>query len=752
MLEFIKAKKNYVVAIAVLFVFISLSETTYSLFLKQDSTEEFNYNTGSLDLEFITDEMIVLDNVFPMVDSVGENGKVFKLTIKNTGTLPHLFDLKMLSDGSADSIDYKYIKVKVNDYLATSLAKNDNVIAKDLLIYPGEELYLSIRLWLDNDTPNQELGKKFTAKLVSSGIATYRTSDNSGANHPELKSDMFPVLYDEDNQVWRLADKSNNNDSYRWYNYSNQKWANAVTLNDSEKIIFDDLRGNDLGGNGYKYNNGNIIIDDKYLDCKLQSYNYDAITNIIRVKFNDVKDNYSYILSNGNISYYYDNYQNKFIFKTTNGVVESSQFKIDKDKWYIIGYTYDMNKVEFYVNGDKVGEGNIDGRIGSGSSFKLGTDESFKIVSKLTVGSLLTYYKVLSSSVFSNNFRSSINVLSEGLVAAYTDFTPLTLREYYKTRDNGVVIKNEDINSFYVWIPRFKYMLFNVMGDNTDSYDAFNNGITIMFEKGTNNTGSITYKDGVYYGDTLALTEVSSNDNGKYYTHPAFSTNKGEIPGFWISKYEVSTTNSSCNNDINNCNRNDLDIVSRPKNSSWRNNMLGNYYQAVSQMDGKYHIIKNSEWGAVAYLSHSIYGVCPNNKCSSLSSNKTYIAGNELFDSTTKNIYGVFDMSGASREITMSNYADSNNEINITGNSFNGIPLSNDDYELYSYGKNILGSAIMETTSNDGIWYGFGTGNNEVISNWIVRGGNKDNDMGLYAYASVDDNKYEDISTRLVIR
>ena len=83
MKEFISAKRTYIVLLAVFFVFVSLSETTYSLFLKSDSTDEFGYNTGLLDLKFVEDEAIKLENVFPIPDSEGVKLKPYKLTLKN---------------------------------------------------------------------------------------------------------------------------------------------------------------------------------------------------------------------------------------------------------------------------------------------------------------------------------------------------------------------------------------------------------------------------------------------------------------------------------------------------------------------------------------------------------------------------------------------------------------------------------------------------------------------------------------------
>ena len=48
MIDFISAKRHYIMAIAIMFVVVSLSGTTYSLFFKADSTGDFNYNTGNL--------------------------------------------------------------------------------------------------------------------------------------------------------------------------------------------------------------------------------------------------------------------------------------------------------------------------------------------------------------------------------------------------------------------------------------------------------------------------------------------------------------------------------------------------------------------------------------------------------------------------------------------------------------------------------------------------------------------------------
>ena len=372
MIEFMKTKKIYIIAIAVLFLLVSLSDTTYSLFLKSDSTEEFTYNTGLLDLQFVEDKQLNLKNAFPMNDSEAERLEPYNLTIKNTGNLIYYFDLKMVPSDKTNIINSKYIKVKVNDNLANNLAYTNNVIISNIIIHPGEQITFKIKIWLDINTPNSELGKTFSAKVITAGNSIYKTLDSSGANHPKVISNMIPVNYIEDE--WYVADSANMNEKYLWYDYDKQIWANAITIKNSDKYIYDLTRKNDLKLTNIKYNNGNIIIDNNYLDIGLANYNYDAISTIIRVNFNDIKKDKIYLISNNKLSYYYDNTNKKFVLKNGSKVVSSSKYEIEKNKWYILGYTYNLNKVTFYVDGNNLGSSNIDGNIITPETFKIGTD------------------------------------------------------------------------------------------------------------------------------------------------------------------------------------------------------------------------------------------------------------------------------------------------------------------------------------------------------------------------------------------
>ena len=740
MIKFIEAKKNYIMALAIFFVIVSLSGTTYSLFIKSDTTNTFNYNTGILDLQFTEDEQITLESAFPKYDSEGVKQTPYTLTIKNTGSLTYQFDLKMLSSDSDNVIDNKYIKVKVNDELPHTLFATNNVIASNLIIYPGQELTFKIYIWLDIDTPNNELGKKFIARVVSSGSAIYKTLDSSGANRPDLKDNMLPIYYDEVSKSWKKADSSNTNETYRWYDYDKSMWANTVVLNDSNKQIYDLTRNNNLTVDNPKINNGNLIIDENYLDIGLSNYNYDKISTILRLKVNKITNDKIYFISNNKFSYYYDNQTHKFIYTDGYTIVSSSEYTISENTWYIIGYTYDESTVKFYVNGNLISTATIHSTLNDNNTFKVGTDMTNSEISNLTVGDIYIYNTVLEEQSINNNYKTSINVIYDNLIAGYDEFTPMTIKEYYLSKPVGTKINNEDVNSYFVWIPRFKYKLWNATGENNiDTYNAYQIGIDIVFEKDNESSGVIYCENLECYSDELKITKITQNDNGKYYTHPAFKNLDEELSGIWVSKYEVSNNNQT--------------IESKPNNEVWTNNYLSSFYQSIKKIGNNYSMIKNTEWGAITYLSHSKYGVCQNNNCQTITPNTTYISGNNLYDTTTGNIYGVYDMAGSATEFTMSNYTDNPNELSLTNSNFQNTPISNNDYNLYYNNGFVLGDATKELSLESGIWYNSTNNFINSTNNWLARGGIAKNEFAsIYSYNATTDIISEYITTRMIIK
>ena len=225
---------------------------------------------------------------------------------------------------------------------------------------------------------------------------------------------------------------------------------------------------------------------------------------------------------------------------------------------------------------------------------------------------------------------------------------------------NGIT----DDGSYWVWIPRYKYKITNKPG------------ISGVYSAGTVNVKFITV--GEVSGTEGYITkrnddgEFITEDNEGYIIHPAFEDgsknsakaqghsnfvefNNGEwdseLAGFWVAKYEASAENASGmvvepgNVEISST----VKLVSKAGRATWRNITAGNSYKNGYNYNraNESHLIKNSEWGAVAFLTHSQYGRNGNE----IDQNTDYISGHTGENcSTTGNVYGVYDMSGAGWE------------------------------------------------------------------------------------------------------
>ena len=280
-----------------------------------------------------------------------------------------------------------------------------------------------------------------------------------------------------------------------------------------------------------------------------------------------------------------------------------------------------------------------------------------------------------------------------------------TNRNTYLTAETGTEITMDDILAFYVWIPRYKYKVWNISkqagAESTYAYNAKTEGIDIVFEVGTGSTGTINCEynynvDSANGGVDLSTTtaETCTGSNGNYYTHPAFTFGSDELRGFWMGKFEISSSDPSATNGGDNVTN--LTVRSLPNVNSWRNITVSNintviqnmqtssniYGLSTSRTNTDSHMLTNYEWGAVAYLTNSKYGRCTDGSCTEVTINNcnTYVTGigantvsassssttcttaanqyNGTYGklaSTTGNITGVYDMSGGSFEFVMGN-------------------------------------------------------------------------------------------------
>ena len=171
-------KKIIFITISIFLVILILFSSTYALLFKTDETDKQSYTTGILS---ITSEAIgnsvTLNNSLPMTDSDGENSTPYIFRITNTGNLSYKFNVMLLSTTTDNQIGSEYIKLKVNDNTIVKLNSLTNgVILSDITLKPEEYIDVTLRVWLDENTPNTEIGKTFNAKITTEGQAVYTVS------------------------------------------------------------------------------------------------------------------------------------------------------------------------------------------------------------------------------------------------------------------------------------------------------------------------------------------------------------------------------------------------------------------------------------------------------------------------------------------------------------------------------------------------------------------------------------------------
>ncbi len=357
-----------------------------------------------------------------------------------------------------------------------------------------------------------------------------------------------------------------------------------------------------------------------------------------------------------------------------------------------------------------------------------------------------------------------------------------TNRGSYQNASVGTTIEDEDILAFYVWIPRYKYKVWNkdkVIG--TQSYNAQTEGIDIVFENGTASTGTIscTYSYAEPSNTAGSPNETCTGSNGNYYTHPAFTFGDQELTGFWMGKFELSSETPS----VTNGGGTSVTLTPRilPNVTSWRYNLLSNFWKVIydmqvsnniyglptSRTNVDSHMVTNMEWGAVAYLTNSKYGRCANGSCTEVTINNcsnyiTGFGGNTVsatqsskctyttnkyngergtLASTTGNVYGVYDMSGGANEYVMGNIASASGTTytynarsagtNFTYNASTSKYLTTYAYENGTfYGQrnanrgrlgDATGEIVLSKESNIG-WYNDSSTFPDYYFAWFVRG------------------------------
>ena len=374
-----------------------------------------------------------------------------------------------------------------------------------------------------------------------------------------------------------------------------------------------------------------------------------------------------------------------------------------------------------------------------------------------------TWKKANTNNIDKNNPWYSYNSTGEykGMWANAVTVTG-TNRQTYLNASPGTVIPMNDISTMWVWIPRFKATTpSNYNGGTKEKPNAIN------------------------------VTFVKPNETAI----DAFTFGTKQLSGFWYGKFEIGgTLASSCTNET--CNVSN--IVVKPNVSSLRIQTVSSFFFASRSMEQTgnsfgfvstevdTHMSKNNEWGAVAYLTQSIYGRCTSSTtCTEIgiNNNNNLITGygapagsnttitNGAYNttlgkdaSTTGTIYGIYDMAGGSEEYVMGVLADSNGKPRSgwisegnsgftgtldDGTTYTGIAFPDSKYYNLYKGTSYTGHALTETQG----WYSDAARFVNTSSVWFSRGGDFHGSAyaGVFRIGSLNGSSSNTHSSRFVI-
>ncbi len=343
----------------------------------------------------------------------------------------------------------------------------------------------------------------------------------------------------------------------------------------------------------------------------------------------------------------------------------------------------------------------------------------------------------------------------------------------YLTASAGTVIPMESIEQMYVWIPRYEYKKSSIV-NASESIEI--NFVPI----------------------STVNTDIENND---VIVHPAFTFGGVEQAGIWVGKFEMGFNDGESESTAN------VEYIIKPNVNSVHSTNVSTMYDKINNAMTTYsmdattdvHMMKNTEWGAVAYLSQSKYGICEDDiTCSVRMGINNYFNNVYVYDivtgcgdeetpvannvtgieicpasnrwetesgvnaSTTHNITGIYDMAGGRWEYVMGNMQDSSGDFYSSKSGFTTAPDAKyyDSYAHSSsatdYTRGLYGDATTELNIS---WNPMTNWNSDSASfvvsshSWFIRGGNSNDaaNAGIFAFNYSEGYSYKEYSARSVL-
>ena len=417
--------------------------------------------------------------------------------------------------------------------------------------------------------------------------------------------------------------------------------------------------------------------------------------------------------------------------------------------------------------------------------------------------------------------------LMDGMIPIYWDkdgneikVTSENENEWYDYENQKWANAKTQDGSYWVWIPRYAYKI------ESGCYTSTAGAITVKFLQGTSNKDASNTEIKTTY-PTVSSTGAMQD----FVVHPSFTNGtsnhfmngewRDNVAGYWVAKYaagfQASTTDESDatkvvnGNDkitysdkkysvntytINAISQNLKQLpemsypVFKPLTYAYNCITTGDAYTlskeiatasdfyGLNSSNTDSHQMKNSEWGAVAYLAQSSCGrngieVAMNSKNINNNTKKIYAVtgysgeiANGVDASTTNNMSGIFDLSGCVWEYTTGYITNGNDNLKYgssyvatTDENADGYKTLSTEYAtVYPYDNNNLGTtyfskksstygfgdAILETfgrSKNTDGWNSDYTGFVKSNDSFFKRGGRSGNVeayAGIFAFSGVD--------------
>ena len=633
-------------------------------------------------------------------------------------------------------------------------------------------------------------GVMYEARMYDRALTDKEVSDNYNGN---ITSSNLLFSFDFKNKN-------------TWYDYSNKEWANAVLVkNNSTTTKAFDLSNNNTDNtiNGATYSDGGLLFDGVDDSVLLPEYTLSSMSNgftfEVLINVNEAMANNTtgevYLLGNcegGGAGLVLINkaVARMYVYNATSSkyfnVTASKSLEVDKD--YLLTGVFDGQNIKLYIDGKLVATKAFSGTMkdtNSSTHFFLGCNPKGTDCQNSYYNGIMyearMYDRALTDKEVSNNYNG--NITTSNLLFSF-DFKDSSREEYKNNK--GVIIPENDILAYYVYVPRYEYKIWETGKSATGKEQEIEINLQNKYDNKSNGT-----------------------QVGEYLTHPAFTFGDTELNGIWVGKFETTGTVDS--------------PTIKPNVTSLRNQNVATQFQTSLKFSGgtlsdsnvtftgndiyglnnktDSHMMKNSEWGAAAYLSHSKYGINKEIRINnywdssgnfltgcgastadeSKSSTCGIVYGNALEypQSTTGNILGIFDMSGGANEYVMSVFANSDGElwsgasttrnsgftglVGTSGDLYTGINFPDNKY--YDIYKASSGTSIsILTACNGNICYGHSLSEtyNWYKDNisfiradypWLPRSGYADRDAsaGIFSTNFIDGGTYSYVGFRSVI-